>query len=949
MKKKWIAILTGISMLATMAACGNENTNPVDVTGTPTQAVTEAPTPEPSATPTPEPTAAPTEEPSATPTEEPSKPKTDAAIFRAIERTECYKGIKYNNPLITQEFGADPFAMVYGDTLYVYMTQDAFETRGGAIVDNTYGKIKGIRVISTKDMVNWTDHGEIKVAGSSGVAKWANNSWAPAAAWKNIDGKDQFFLYFADSGNGIGVLQADSPTGPFRDPIGKGLLRRDMPNCNVIWLFDPAVFVDDDGRAYIYFGGGVPNDEKEHTMQGRVAELGDDMISIKGEVQTLDAPYLFEDSGIHKAGDKYYYSYCTNWNVTAEATNKYGFRNAEIVTMESDSPMGPFTYKEVILENPGKYFNNLYGNNHHCVFKFKGDWYITYHTRALEHSMGVEKGYRCTFISPFTMQEDGTIGKIKQNLQGCEQLEYVNPYETVNACTFSHQAGLEIKTVDKDTYLYGSGDLAIGSIDSGDFLKLTGVDFSYNEAHSIVLNMRKKVDLAEDCIIELRLDSFTGEVIGYVHVADLLKDVEADSMDVAPFTEVTCELKKKVSGVHNLYMTFSGTGYEILNWKFVGEDVNWYDIMLEDSLISTGDNGRLEKVLAKLANGETVNIAMIGGSVTEGAGAAKLSESYADQTIERIKDRYPNATINYVDAGLGGTPSALGIMRYQRDVIDALGGTPDLLFIEFSVNDYQEATGGRAFESLIRTALDASEDTAVCLVFAVFKSKWNMQDNYIPMGNLYGLPMVSIKDATKLPFERGQITDAQFFSDEYHPTSYGHGIMADCIAYMLDEAAKKEVPENVKAVPDRFVTSNAFEGTKLVTSADANGCEVTAGSFGGKDTVVHSFMRGGMLAFADNWKHGADSGNEAMTIKVNCKNLLINYKQSSASDAGTIVVEVDGQIAKEFNCYNAGGWNQSIVDIVIDEETAADHTVTIRMKDGDENKSFTILAFSYTK
>lgn len=95
-------------------------------------------------------------------------------LFNEIKRTEAYKGMKYANPLITQEFGADPYAMVYDDTVYIYMTQDVFEkSSDGTIKDNSYSKIKSIRVISSKDMVNWTDHGEIYVADGIVGAKWA--------------------------------------------------------------------------------------------------------------------------------------------------------------------------------------------------------------------------------------------------------------------------------------------------------------------------------------------------------------------------------------------------------------------------------------------------------------------------------------------------------------------------------------------------------------------------------------------------------------------------------------------------------------------------------------------------------------------------------------------------------------------------------------------------------
>ncbi|MGN0585137.1 MAG: endo-1,4-beta-xylanase, partial [Ruminococcus sp.] len=250
-------------------------------------------------------------------------------IFASVNVASSWKNDGENNVLYTQRFGADPGFMVYKDRLYVYTTNDAFEyDSNGNMQENTYN-VQTINCHSSADLVNWTDHGAIPVAGrnSTGPAKWAGYSWAPDACWKTINGQDKFFLYFADSAGGIGVLTADSPTGPWTDPLGKALISRDMPNCNVNWLFDPAVLVDDDGKAYIYFGGGVPDGKQANPDTARCVQLGDDMISIVGTPVNINPPYLFEDSSIEKIGDTYYYSYCTNWSTGG---NPYGFGNAEI-------------------------------------------------------------------------------------------------------------------------------------------------------------------------------------------------------------------------------------------------------------------------------------------------------------------------------------------------------------------------------------------------------------------------------------------------------------------------------------------------------------------------------------------------------------------------------------------------------------------------------------------
>jgi len=476
-------------------------------------------------------------------------------MFKGVRTAIPAKGMNDTNPIMTQKYGADPYAMVYGDTVYFYMTADAYEyDAAGNIIENSYQKIKTLNVVSTKDMINFEDHGEVQVTKS---AKWANNSWAPAAAWKNIDGKDKFFLYFADAGGGIGVLSAPSPLGPFTDPIGKGLIRRDMPNCgNVLWLFDPAVLVDDDGKAYIYFGGGVPQDKISDPGTGRVAQLGDDMISIVGEAVRIDVPYLFEDSGIHKFNNKYYYTYCTNWQVDQAGTDKYGFHNAEIACLESDSPMGPFTYKETILDNPGKYIG-WYGNNHHCVFTFKGRWYMTYHSRVLEKKLGIEHGYRITNINEFTIQEDGTIGKISQLLIGREQLEWVNPYEENNATKVALMSGLNTVAADEQAITTGCGTYALGEVKSGAFVKVQGVDFGETAPKKFIA--RIKNNNAEIGAIALRSDQLSSDAFGYLAV---------DETTGEEFAEFTAELIADVTGVQDLFLVFSGEGFEVLSWRF---------------------------------------------------------------------------------------------------------------------------------------------------------------------------------------------------------------------------------------------------------------------------------------------------------------------------------------------------------------------------------------------
>lgn len=485
--------------------------------------------------------------------------KDNTTMYHTVNVTKPYKTMFFTNPVITQHFGADPYAMEYDGRVYFYMTADAFEyDNAGNINTNTYSKIRSIYVISTDDMVNFTDHGEINIANAGGAAaSWAHNSWAPAACWKEIDGKPKFFLYFADNGGGIGVLTSDSPTGPFTDPLGYALINRSIPNCgNVLWLFDPAVLVDDDGSAYIYFGGGVPEGMAAAPGTGRVAKLGADMISIDGDVVALDVPYLFEDSGIHKFNNKYYYTYSTNFSVDAEGSAKYGFGNGDIAMLESDSPMGPFTYKEMILKNPGVKFH-LGGNNHHCVFKFKDQWYITYHARTLEQSMGIEQGYRSTHIDVVNIKEDGSIGQIMQTYDGRTQLKYVNPYVDNTAVNCFLMAGTFASPATDDAKRCGSGDMFLDGLDTGDFIKVAGVDFGTGSPKKLHILAAAPNSDAE---IYVYGHGFKGEPVCGVKIP---------AGQAEQFVEYTAELTGEITGINDIYIVCAdGEGVQMKSWRF---------------------------------------------------------------------------------------------------------------------------------------------------------------------------------------------------------------------------------------------------------------------------------------------------------------------------------------------------------------------------------------------
>lgn len=473
-----------------------------------------------------------------------------------------YKALGKNNPLMGHKFGADPFGMVDGDRLYVYMTDDhIYKSDGTPVGDGDYMDCKNVSVISSEDLVNWTDHGAQPVAGAwgaAGPAKWASNMWAPCAAHKTIDGKEKYFLYFADNSNGIGVLTADSPYGPWQQPDGMNqLISRSTPNCksqDVPWLFDPAVLIDDDGKAYLYFGGGVDGLEQSDPGSARCVQLGDDMISIVGTPQAINPPYLFEDAGINKVGDKYLYSYCSNW------TGNDGPGVANIAYMESDNPLGPFTYVGRCFDNPGGAgWAGGGGNNHHSIVKFRGKYYILYHTRTLKKAMmadnpditsGME--VRSTCMSVISVNESNpsisnlTSSSIKE--EGVTQIKNFNPYNTVPGPTMAWERDVTTKY-----FKSGSEWICTAELKGGSWICLSNVDFEEGAiGYTAMVKGKGLIAITT---------GYPGKWGTVVAIA------EVDSPD--GYTEIRVPLMSQIQGVKDkLYFT-STENLSLKSWSFI--------------------------------------------------------------------------------------------------------------------------------------------------------------------------------------------------------------------------------------------------------------------------------------------------------------------------------------------------------------------------------------------
>lgn len=391
-----------------------------------------------------------------------------------------------------------------------------------------------------------------------------------------------------------------------------------------------------------------------------------------------------------------------------------------------------------------------------------------------------------------------------------------------------------------------------------------------------------------------------------------------------------------------------------------------YQEMLEKSLVQMGNNVRLKKAIDKARAGEDVTIAFIGGSITQGAGAIPINkECYSYKTFCgfcELAGKGTDENIHYIKAGVGGTPSEFGMLRYERDVLRGGSVTPDVVVVEFAVNDAGDETGGECYDSLVRKILAADNKPAVILLFAVFADDFNLQERLSPVGRAYNLPMVSTKDTVveqfyKKPGEGKIVSKSQFFYDCFHPTNIGHTIMADGLLYLMRKADGSPADtEDIDINKMEAPMGGEFQNVKIVTAGENNcGAVIDAGDFTETDKelqcVEQDMNLHGTPEFPDNWMYNGSvkrGEGKPFSMDITCSALLLIYKDSGALTAGCAEVFVDGEKVLLANP-RINGWTHCNPVICFRGKERKSYHVEVRMQPGDEEKDFTILGFGYVE
>ena len=445
------------------------------------------------------------------------------------------------NPFVQTWFTSDPAPMVHNGRMYVYTGHD----EDGA----DFFWMQEWRVYSTDDMVNWQDHGSPLALESF--------SWADDRAWasQTVERNGKFYWYICahsklSGGMAIGVAVSDSPTGPFRDALGKPLFE------NGSWdHIDPTVLIDDDGQAWLMWGN----------PQCYYLRLNPDMVSYSGELGLLDmTEQAFGGPMMSKRekGREYKDSYVEGpWlrkvdrsRYQADASKAYQLLYAaggvpeHISYSTAPSPQGPWTYAGQIMPLcPTNSFTN------HCgVADYKGHSYFFYHTGKLPGGGGFG---RSVAVEEFQYNADGSFPTIMPTDEGVRPVGTFSPYRRVEAETMAFSRG--VKTEQNDQV-----GVYVSDIHNGDYIKLQNVQFEGDNARLFTARVASGLRGGQ---IELRLDSLGAEPVARLEVPA--------TGGWEQWQTLTAEFLQPVGGTHDLYLCFTGRkGPKLLNfdWWQVG-------------------------------------------------------------------------------------------------------------------------------------------------------------------------------------------------------------------------------------------------------------------------------------------------------------------------------------------------------------------------------------------
>jgi len=420
------------------------------------------------------------------------------------------------NPIITNQYTADPSARVFKDRVYLFPSHD-IPPHTNKNKENWFS-MEDYHVFSSDNLSEWTDHGVIV---TQNKVPWVKpdsfNMWAPDC----IEHNGKYYFYFPSTpkdttltkGFTIGVAIADRPEGPYQI--------QQQPIKNVKGI-DPNVFIDKDGQAYLYWSQGNIYAAK---LKDNMTELASEPVVLKSlpEKGLKEGPYMFERNGIY---------YLT-----------YPHVNDKIERLEyamGNSPLGPFKVIGGIMDESA----SGCWTNHHSIIEFKKQWYLFYHNNDLSPKFDKNRSVR---IDSLSFHEDGTIKKVVPTLRG---VGVTHAKAKIQADRYSSlsEDGASVEFLDpKDSF---QGWKTVLSSPKA-FVSYNAVDFATKKLKKVLVQGKASID----GIIEIRLDNIDGTLLAKVKVAASTK------WNIAEAT-----LLKYISGKHTIYIISAGKAPIEIDW-----------------------------------------------------------------------------------------------------------------------------------------------------------------------------------------------------------------------------------------------------------------------------------------------------------------------------------------------------------------------------------------------
>jgi GH43 family beta-xylosidase len=421
------------------------------------------------------------------------------------------------NPLIMDQFTADPSARVFGDRVYIFPSHDILATEGKGRKD--WFCMEDYHVFSSANLTDWTDHGMIVQQNKVPWVKPNSYSmWAPDCIERN----GKYYFYFPSTpkdtinfkkGFTVGVAIADKPEGPY------------VPELNPIKGIsgiDPNVFIDKDGQAYLYWSGG----------NIFVAKLKKNMIELDSEVKTIEnlptkglkeGPYMFERNGI------YYLTY-------PHVENKIECLEYAM----ADNPLGPFKVTGVIMdESPTGCWTN-----HHSIIEFKKQWILFYHHNDLSPQFDKARSIRADYLH---FNADGTIQKVIPTLRGIGITAATKEIQIDRYSTLSDN-GVFISFLDSLNTFNG---WKTTFNKSGSSIQYNSIDFGKKKLKSVVV----KAFSEKGGVLQIRTKGTHQTVIAEVIIPK-----------GSSWVEIKSPVLKFESGIQNLFVTSEKDNQIEVDW-----------------------------------------------------------------------------------------------------------------------------------------------------------------------------------------------------------------------------------------------------------------------------------------------------------------------------------------------------------------------------------------------